>query len=65
MKAIYTFVEESGAKAHIVINKIRKVSLSLGSIVLQYDNGDIETYEVENGKAVLKEILESLESFYK
>lgn len=65
MKAIYAFVGESGAKAYIVISKLRKVSLSLGSIVLQYDNGDTETYEVENGKAVLNEILESLESFYK
>lgn len=65
MKVIYTFVEHTGAKTHVVISKIRKVTLSLGSIVLQYDNGDIETYEVENGKAVLKEILESLENYYK
>ena len=64
MKALYTFVDSSGAKSHIVISKIRKVSLTLGSIVLQFDNGDTETYDVENGTEILKEILNSLEEFY-
>lgn len=65
MKAIYTFVNDNGGKTHIVISKIRKVSLTLGSIVLQFDNGDTETYDVENGTQILKEILNSLEEFYK
>ena len=65
MKAIYTFLNDNGGKTHIVISKIRKVSLTLGSIVLQFDNGDTETYDVENGTQILKEILNSLEEFYK
>lgn len=65
MKALYTFVDSHGAKVYVVISKIRKVSLSLGSIILQFDNGDNETYDVENGTEVLKEILNSLEEFYK
>lgn len=65
MKALYTFVNDSGAKSHIVISKIRKVAHTLGSIVLQFDNGDTETYDVENGTEILKEILSSLEEFYK
>lgn len=65
MKAIYTFVTDNGAKTYIVISKVRKVSLTLGSIVLQFDNGDTETYDVENGTEILKEILSSLEEFYK
>lgn len=65
MKAIYTFTDNHGAKVHIIISKIRKVSLSLGSIVLEFDNGDTETFDVENATEVLKEILNSLEEFYK
>lgn len=65
MKAIYTFVDNNGAKSHIVISKIRKISHTLGSIVMQYDNGDTDTYDVDNGTEVLKEILNSLEEFYK
>ncbi len=65
MKAIYTFVDNHGAKVYVVISKIRKVALSLGSIILEFDNGDTETYDVENGNEILKEILNSLEEFYK
>lgn len=65
MKVLYTFVDSNGAKSHVVISKIRKVALTLGSIVLQYDNGDTDTYDVENGTEVLHEILNSLEEFYK
>jgi len=65
MKAIYTFVDNNGAKVYVVISKIRKVALSLGSIILEFDNGDTETYDVENGNEILKEILNSLEEFYK
>lgn len=65
MKAIYTFVDNNGAKSHIVISKIRQVSYTLGSIILQFDNGDTETYDVENGNEVLKEILNSIEELHK
>jgi len=65
MKALYTFVDNNGAKSHVVISKIRKISHTLGSIVLQYDNGDTDTYDVENGNMILSEIINSLEEFYK
>lgn len=65
MKALYTFVNNTGAKSHIVISKIRKISHTLGSIVIQYDNGDTDTYDVDNGSEILNEIINSLEEFYK
>ncbi len=65
MKALYTFVDNTGAKIHIVISKIRKISHTLGSIVLQYDNGDTDTFDVENGAEILNEIINSIEEQYK
>lgn len=64
MRAIYSFEDNNGGKSHVVISKIRKISHTLGSIVLQYENGDTDTFDVENGNKVLKEILNSLEEFY-
>ena len=65
MKAIYSFVDEDGAKTHIVVTKIRRVSLVLGSLVIEFDNGDKETFDVENAPDVLSDIITSIEEFYK
>ncbi len=65
MKAIYTFIDDEGAKTHIVVTKIRRVSLAFGSLVIEFDNGDKETFEVEEAPKILNDIIESIEEFYK
>lgn len=64
MKAIYAFTDEKGMKTHIVLGKIRKVSTQLGTVVVQYDNGDSESIDVLDGDQVLKDIINAIEEFY-
>lgn len=63
MKSIYTFIDDSGIKTHVVISKIRRIGIAFGDVVIEYDNGDKESFDVKNGADVVKEVLDKIELF--
>lgn len=64
MKAIFTYEDEHMGKSYIVIPKIREISNALGSVVVTFDNGDRRTLDVDDARAVIKQMLETIEAFY-
>ncbi len=64
MKAIFTYDDEHTGKSYIVIPKIREISNALGSVVVTFDNGDRRTLDVDDARAVIKQMLETIEAFY-
>jgi len=64
MKAIYTFEDEHTGKIYILIPKIREVATALGNIVITFDNGDKKSFEVNNLKQTLEDLIMSIEAYY-
>ncbi|MFO8145646.1 MAG: hypothetical protein R6T89_07965 [Candidatus Syntrophosphaera sp.] len=64
MKAIFTYDDEHMGKSYIVIPKIREISNALGNVVVTFDNGDKRTLDVDDARAVIGQMLETIEAFY-
>lgn len=64
MKVVYTFHDDHTGKIHVVIPKIREVQTALGNLLITFDNGEKHTFETDNLKQTMDELLRDIEAYY-
>lgn len=64
MKHLFEYQDEHLGNCYLVIPRIREIAKALGNVVITYDNGDKRTLMVDNPDAVIKHLIDTLESYY-
>ena len=65
MKAVIKLKDSEVGNISIVIPKIRDYHKSFSSVVINYDNGDRRSIEGQNLNAIIDQLDEAIENYYK
>lgn len=65
MRAIIKFQDSEVGDITIVLPKIRDYHKSFSSVVITYDNGDRRSIESNDLNAIVKQLDEAIEEYYK
>ncbi len=65
MRTVLEVSDSSGHSTFVVVPKIREFFIGLGNVILVFDNGDKRTLNTNEPKELVKQLTETIETYYK
>ncbi len=60
MQSVFEYKDQELGKRYIVVSKIRELQMTLGELVITFDNGDQRMISVDNPREILDQLLEAI-----